>query len=263
MAESNIEMERQGPVAWVWMNRPAVHNALRESFIEELTNNFRSLGEDPSIRAIVLAGRGKSFSAGADLESMRRQGEANSEENLAQARQLSALFHAIATCPKPTIARVHGAAIAGGMGLVAACDIAVASDSAVFATSEVRLGLIPATISPYVVQAIGSRWARRLFLTGERITAAQAEKIGLVHQSVDAQELDAALAGVVHQLLAGGPGAQKAAKELIDAVTDAPITPALMEDTATRIATTRATDEAREGLSAYLEKRPAAWVPQR
>ena len=262
MTDRTVEIETRGVTAWVWMNRPGVHNALNEEMIRELTEAFRALAENATVRVIVLSGRGKSFSAGADVDWMKRQGAASGVENLASARELAEMFHAIAASPKPTIARVNGAAIGGGLGLVSACDIAIASSTAVFAASEVRLGLIPATIGPYVVQAIGARWARRLFLTGERIEAAPAQKIGLVHESVETEELDAKVDAVIGNLLAGAPGAQKAAKDLIDAVAGRPMTPELMEDTAVRIATIRSEAEAHEGLSAFLDKRPASWVPQ-
>ncbi len=263
MAEPTIEAERRDAVAWIWMNRPTVHNALNEQLMRELTEAFRALGADEAVRVIVLGGRGKSFSAGADAESMRRQGAAGFDENVANARELAEMFRTIAACPKPTVARVNGAAIGGGLGLVCTCDIAIASSVAVFAASEVRLGLIPATIGPYVVRAVGGRWARRLFQTGERISAAQAEKIGLVHEVAGNDELDSRIDSVVAHLLAGAPLAQAAAKSLIDAVEGQAITPELIEDTARRIAFIRAQDEAREGLSAFLEKRPASWVPQR
>jgi methylglutaconyl-CoA hydratase len=263
MAEPTVEIEKRGPTAWVWMSRPAVHNALNQEMIRELRAAFRSLGEDATVRVIVLAGRGKSFSAGADAEWMKRQGAAAALDNLESARDLAEMFHAIAVCPKPTIARVNGAAIGGGLGFVSVCDIAIASTAAVFAASEVRLGLIPATIGPYVVQAIGPRCARRLFLTGERVSAAYAEKIGLVHAVVEAEEIDARVDAVIQDLLAGAPGAQRAAKDLIDAVTGRPIAPELMEETAVRIATIRAEPEAHEGLVAFLEKRSASWVPPR
>ncbi len=263
MTEGTLEIEQRGAVAWIWMNRPAVHNALNEELIQELTAAFRALGETSSVRAVVLTGRGKSFSAGADVESMKRQGASSPVENLASARELAEMFHGIATCPKPTVALVNGAAIGGGLGLVSACDIAIASSAALFAASEVRLGLIPATIGPYVVRAIGARWALRLFQTGERITAAQAEKIGLVHETVEPEELNAKVDAIIANLLAGAPGAQKAAKDLIETVASRPITPDLKEETAVTIAHIRASEEAREGLTAFLEKRPAAWVPQR
>jgi methylglutaconyl-CoA hydratase len=263
MAEPTVEIEKRGPTAWVWMNRPTVHNALNEEMIRELPAAFRSLGEDATVRVIVLAGRGKSFSAGADAAWMKRQGAAAALDNLESARELAEMFHAIAVCPKPTIARVNGAAMGGGLGFVSVCDIAVASAAAVFAASEVRLGLIPATIGPYVVQAIGPRYARRLFLTGERVSAAYAEKIGLIHEVVEAEQIDARVDAVIQDLLAGAPGAQRAAKGLIDAVTGRPMAPELMEETAVRIATIRSEPEAHEGLVAFLEKRSASWVPPR
>ncbi|UWZ84912.1 enoyl-CoA hydratase/isomerase family protein [Occallatibacter riparius] len=262
MGEQTIEVENRGAVAWLWLNRPALHNALNEELIRELTLVMRGLRDDPAVRVIVLSGRGRSFCAGADIESMKRLGAASRAENRDNARELADLFHAIASSPKPTIARVNGAAIGGGLGLVSACDIVIASSDAKFAASEVRLGLIPATIGPYVVRAIGPRWARRLFQTAERITAAQAERIGLVHETVEAEALDARVESIVNDLLAGAPGAQHAAKDLIDAVANRPITAELIEYTAERIAVIRAQDEAKEGLSAYLEKRKPGWTPQ-
>lgn len=262
MGEPIIEMETRGAAAWVWLNRPALHNALNEDLIRELTLVVRGLGDDPAVRVIVLSGRGKSFCAGGDIEWMKRLGAASHEENLADARQLAEMFRVIAFSPKPTVARVNGAAIGGGLGLACACDIAIAADDAKFAASEVRLGLIPATIGPYVVRAIGERWSRRLFQTAERITAAQAAAIGVVHEAVVADALDARLDALVTDLLAGAPEAQKAAKDLIDAVTGRAIGPELIEDTAVRIAEIRAGNEAREGLSAFLEKRKPGWTPR-
>lgn len=258
---STVEIEQRGAAAWVWMNRPEFHNALNETMILELTEAFRALAEESAVRVIVLAGRGKSFSAGADVESMKRQGALSPVDNLANARELAEMFRMIAASPKPTVARVHGAAIGGGLGFVSVCDIALAANSAVFAAPEVRLGMIPATIGPYVVRALGTRWSKRLFLTGERIRAAQAERIGLVHSSFDDAELDAGLDAVIASLLTAAPGAQRAAKELVDAVAGQEITQELIEDTAVRIATIRAHEEAHEGISAFLEKRSASWVP--
>jgi methylglutaconyl-CoA hydratase len=263
MAEPTLELERTGPVARVWMNRPAVHNALNEAMIDELAETFLDLGEDPDVRVIVLSGRGKSFSAGGDMDYMKRQGAAPRETNLATARALAEMFHIIASCPRPTIARVNGAAMGGGMGLVAVCDIAIASSSAILAASEVRLGLIPSTIAPYVVRAIGPRQASRLFVTGERIDAMHAQRIGLVHEIAEPDQLDAGIQQIVDNLLAGAPGAQSAAKSMIDAVVDRPITRELMEVTAVAIAERRADPEAVEGLSAFLEKRPADWMPEK
>ncbi len=263
MAEPTLELESAGPVAWVWMNRPTVHNALNEAMIDEVAETFLSLGEDPAVRVIVLSGRGKSFSAGGDIDYMKRQGEAPREINLATARGLAEMFRIVATCPRPTIARVNGAAMGGGLGLVAACDIALASNAAFFAASEVRLGLIPSTIAPYVVRAVGPRQASRLFVTGERIDAAQAQRIGLVHEVAEADQLDARLQAIVNSLLAGAPGAQTAAKRMIEAVVDRPITRDLMEETAVAIADRRSNPEAVEGLSAFLEKRTPDWVPEK
>ena len=254
-----VEIERRGAVAWLWMDRAEVHNAFDEQLIAELTAALHALGADDAVRVVVLAGRGRSFSAGADLNWMRRQGAASTEDNLADARQLAELFRALSECPKPTVARVHGAAIGGGMGLASACDICVASSAAVFATSEVRLGLLPAAISPYVIRAIGERQAYRYFQTAERIGAARARELGLAHEVAEPEQLDAALQAVVDALLAGGPRAQAASTALIRTVANRPVDAALIEDTARRIAELRATPEAREGLSAFLDKRPPTW----
>ena len=262
MSDRSIEIERQGPVAWIWLSRPEVHNAFDAALIEELTEAFVSLGGDPEVRAIVLAGRGKSFSAGAQVQWMRAQGAASREQNAADARRLANLFQTISTSPKPTLARVHGAALGGGVGLVAACDIAIGAITAVFATTEVRLGVIPATIGPYVIRAIGERQARRFFQTGERMVAATAERIGLLHEAVAPESLDERVSAVLEAILAGAPKAQQEAKYLIEAIANRPITAALIEDTAQRITARRADAEAAEGLSAFLEKRPAVWVPK-
>lgn len=257
-----LVIETRGPVATVWLNRPEVHNAFNAKVIEELTAAFARLDADAQVRVVVLAGRGKSFSAGADLNWMKAAGAASFEENLEDARRLARMLWQIAHLGKPTIARVHGAALGGGMGLASACDICIASQLAVFATSEVRFGIIPSAISPYVIRAIGVRQAKRYFQSAERIDAARALALGLAHEVVEEEALDAKIEEVVQALLAGGPKAQAAAKALIDAVADRPLSEAVLEDTAQRIARLRATDEAREGLSAFLEKRPAAWVPR-
>ena len=260
-----LRLEHRGEpgraVAWVWMAKPAVHNAFDETLIAELTATLLALDADPAVRVIVLAGEGKSFSAGADLTWMQRQGAASVEENLADARRLAELFRTLSTLAKPTIARVHGAALGGGMGLAAACDICVASDRAVFATSEVKFGIIPSAISPYVIRAIGERQAYRYFQTAERISAARAREIGLVHEVTDSEGgLDPQIEAIVEALLAGGPNAQAAATDLIRAVANKPVTDDVVDDTARRIATLRATPEAREGLSAFLDKRQPAWM---
>ena len=260
---TTLQIERRGGVATVWMNRPDKHNAFNETLIAELDAAFAQLDADAAVRAVVLAGRGKSFSAGADLRWMKAQGEASEAANVADARRLADMLARLATLGKPTLARVHGAALGGGMGLAAACDICVASARAVFATSEVRFGLTPATISPYVLRAIGARQAHRYFLTAERIDAGRAAALGLVHELVeDEAALDAAVAALVGALLQGGPLAQAAAKDLIRAVAHRPVSEALRDDTARRIAAQRATAEAKEGLCAFLDKRPPGWAPQ-
>jgi methylglutaconyl-CoA hydratase len=264
MNYTTIQIERQSQghdvVAWLWMNRPEVHNAFDETLIMELLAAIRELEAGTNVRAIILAGRGKSFSAGADLNWMRRQGNASMEENLADAQRLSELFRVLSECAKPTIARVHGAAMGGGMGLAAACDICIASSSASFATSEVKLGIIPAVISPYVVRAIGERQSYRYFQTAEKITAARAQQIGLTHEVVAPEHLDEQVGAVVAALLTGGPKAQAASTELIRAVANQPLTADLIADTAQRIAQLRATPEAKEGLTAFLERRTPAWI---
>lgn len=256
-----LEITREGGVATLWMNRPDVHNAFNEQLIAELTLACRALDADDNVRVMVLAGRGKSFSAGADLNWMRRAADASVEENLHDARKLAGMLRTLAEMQKPTIARVHGAALGGGMGLASACDICIAGEGAVFATSEVKFGIIPSAISPYVIRAIGSRQAHRYFQTAERISAARAADLGLAHEAVPADQLDATVQGVVTALLQGGPRSQAAAKDLIRAVADRPVSDEVVEDTACRIATLRATPEAKEGLAAFLDKRPAAWVP--
>ncbi|VFR40822.1 Methylglutaconyl-CoA hydratase [plant metagenome] len=259
MGQDIVEIERRGASAWVWMNRPEVHNAFDEHLIAELTQVLRGLDKDASVRAVVLAGRGKAFSAGADINWMKRQGEASADDNLEDARKLATLFRVLAELSQPTVARVQGAAMGGGMGLAAACDICVASTQASFATSEVRLGIIPAVISPYVVRAIGQRQCYRYFQTAERIGAERALALGLAHEVTDPETLDAAVERLVEALLACGPQAQAAATSLIRAVADKPVDTDLIEDTAARIAQLRTTAEAREGLSAFLEKRPPRW----
>lgn len=263
MSACAVEIEYSGAVAWIWMNRPEVHNAFDENLIESLGNAFVDLDAKDAVRVLVLSGRGKSFSAGADVEWMKRQGSASVEENTADARKLANLFQTIAGASKPTVARVQGAAIGGGLGLVAACDIAIASSAAWFATSEVRLGLIPATIAPYVVRVIGERPARALFQTGERIDAATALRIGLLHATSSPEQLDERVQATIEDLLLGAPQAQRSAKSLISAVANQPNTAELIEETAQRIAFCRSQPEAAEGLSAFLAKRSASWVTRR
>lgn len=257
---TTLDIELDGPVATIWMNRPERHNAFDEILIAELTAACVALDGDDDVRVVVLAGRGKSFSAGADLNWMKRAAGNGLDENLDDARRLARMLRTLAELKKPSVARIHGAALGGGMGLAAACDIAVAASDAVFATSEVRFGIIPAAISPYVLRAIGARQATRYFQTGERIAAARARELGLVHEVAAPEELDAAVRSVVDALLDGGPAAQSAAKELIRAVDGQMINETLVEETAHRIAHLRATPEAREGIAAFLEKRRPGWT---
>lgn len=250
---------REGGVARVRLNRPAVHNAFDDALIRELTDTLQALEREPEIRVVVLEAEGRSFSAGADLNWMRRMAAYDWEENFADSRNLGRLMSTLYELDRPTVARVNGAAIGGGVGLVACCDIAVAADSAVFALSEVRLGLIPAVIAPYVVAAIGERQARRYFTTAERFDAATAERMELVHTVVPAQSLDAAVDDIIGRLLAGGPDAVRAAKRLVRDLARTPLNEATVADTARRIADRRASPEGREGVAAFLEKRPPAW----
>ena len=262
MSYETLEIVRDGGVATIWMNRPDVHNAFNAQLIADLTTACIELDADDAVRAVVLAGRGKSFSAGADLNWMKAAGEASEAENFADAMKLAGMLRTLAEMKKPTIARVHGAALGGGMGLASACDICIAGDKAVFATSEVKFGIIPSAISPYVIRAIGERQAYRYFQTAERINATRAAELGLAHEAVAAEALDAKVEEVVDALLQGGPKSQAAAKDLIRAVANRPVSDALVMDTAGRIASLRATPEAKEGLAAFLDKRPAAWIAQ-
>lgn len=246
-------------VAVVTLNRPDVHNAFNDVVIAELTKVLRGLGDDPAVRAVVLRAEGKSFSAGADLGWMKRMAGYSQEENEADAMALAELMRTLDRLPKPTLAVVQGAAFGGGVGLVACCDIAVAAETATFCLSEVRLGLIPAVISPYVVAAMGERAARRYFLTAERFGAAEAHRLGLVHEVVPAEGLERAAEAMLARLKEGGPAAQAAAKDLIFSVSRRPADEAVIRDTAVRIAAIRASEEGREGLEAFLGKREPSW----
>ncbi|UTH72920.1 enoyl-CoA hydratase/isomerase family protein [Chromobacterium sp. IIBBL 290-4] len=260
MSYTMLQIEQIGKVATVWLNRPELHNALNEVLIAELTEAMRQLNRDEAVRVIVLAGRGKSFCAGADLDWMRRAAGYSEQENLADAQKLAAMLKAIYRSAKPVIARIHGAAMAGGTGLAAVCDIAIATDAAKFALTEVRLGLIPATIGPYVADAIGWRQARRYFLSAERIAAAAALQLGLVHELVSEALLDARVAEIAEELAKGAPGALREAKQLLAELREgSPWDDALLEHTAGRIASIRAGDEAREGLASFFEKRAPKW----
>lgn len=255
-----LEIERAGKLATIWMNRPAVFNAFDEQLIAELATACKELDADPTVRVVVLGGRGKHFSAGADLNWMKRASQFTHEQNLDDARKFAGMLRTLSQMSKPTIARVQGAALGGGTGLTAACDMAVAASDAVFSTSEVRFGIIPSAISPYVLRAIGPRHALRYFQSAERIGAERALAIGLVGDVVPFEELDACVGRLVDALLAGGPLAQKAAKELIAAVDGQKIDEIISEETARRIARQRATDEARDGIASFLEKRAPVWL---
>jgi methylglutaconyl-CoA hydratase len=247
-------------VAWLTLNRPDVHNAFNAALIAELTAALARLEKDPTVRLVVLTGAGKSFSAGADLNWMRAMASYSEEENQQDAENLAGLMDRLNHLAKPTLALVQGAAFGGGVGLVACCDIVLASPAAVFCLSEVKLGLIPAAISPYVVAAIGQSAARRYFLTAERFSAAQAHRLGLVDEVVPAEQLATEAEKMIATLLSGGPAAQAESKELIFAVAQRPVTPEIMLDTARRIARVRVGAEGQEGLRAFFDKRPAGWI---
>ncbi len=260
MTYETLAIERRGAVATIWMDRPEVFNAFNEQLIAELAAACAELDADASVRVVVLAGRGRHFSAGADLNWMRRASDSTEAENLADSRKFAAMLRTLSAMSKPTIARVQGAALGGGTGLTAACDMAIAADDASFATSEVKFGIIPAVISPYVLRAIGPRHALRYFQSAERFGAAEAKAMGLVGEVVVLDELDAAVDRLVQALLACGPQAQLAAKQLIAALAGRPIDDAVPEETAGRIARQRATEEAREGFAAFFDKRSPAWM---
>jgi len=259
MIMQTVEITREGYVATVVLNRPDVRNAFNEVTIAEITQAFRDLGGDSGIRAIVLAASGPAFCAGADLSWMQKMAGYTHEENREDAMQLAEMLRTIHICPKPVVAKIQGDCYAGGMGLATACDIAVAAETANFCLSEARIGLIPATISPYVIGAMGRNAARRYFLTAERFSADEAHRIGLVHAVVRMDELDATVRDIVTALVNNSPNAVKEAKRLVRDVADTPLTDALIADTARRIADIRVSDEGREGLRAFLEKRKPGW----
>ena len=246
-------------VAQVWLNRPDVRNAFNDGVIQELTTAFTQLGADTDLRAIVLGGHGKAFCAGADLSWMRTMAGYTWEQNHADASGLAQMLWTLWSCPVPILGRIHGDCYAGGVGLAAVCDVLLASDTATFCLSEARLGLLPVTIGPYVVRAIGEQAARRYFVTAERFSAAQALVMGLVHEVCEAGQLDAKLDEIVAAVVANGPAAVKACKQLVKDVAGVPITAALRDDTARRIADIRASPEGREGVQAFLNKRDASW----
>lgn len=246
-------------VATVTLNRPDVHNAFNEGIVVGLRDAFDTLGDNGAVRAVILTGNGKSFSAGADLNRMRQMADYSPEENKADALRMAGMFDKLNTLPMPTIAKVQGSAFAGALGLIAACDIAVGVETAQFAVTEVRLGLIASAISPYVIAAIGPGAARRYFQTAERFDAAEAERIGLLHEVVAVADLNAAVEGIVSNILKNAPASVAASKRLIRE-TAGPVSAALQEDTATWIAEIRATDEGREGIASFFDKRKPSWA---
>ncbi len=260
MHYTTLEIATDGHVATVWLDRPDLRNAFNEISIAEITHSFRALDKDRAVRVVVLAARGPAFCAGADLNWMKKMAGYSEQENLADAAALADMLHAIHECSKPTIARVQGDCYAGGMGLVAACDIAVAVERVEFCLSEVKLGLIPATISPYVIRAIGERASRRYFLTAERFNAARALQIGLVHEVVGEDQLDATVGRIAHAIVSCSPHAVGEAKRLVRDVSGEPIEPHLVADTVRRIAEVRVSPEGREGVAAFLEKRKPSWL---
>ena len=252
-----LDVTISGAVATVTLNRPRVHNAFNETAIKELEHSFRMFGDRGEVRAIVLTGSGTTFCAGADLSWMKKMADIPYEDNFADAYRLATMLRTIYHCPKPVIARVQGDAYGGGLGLIAAADIAIASTTAGFAFSEVRLGLMPSVICPFVIQAIGSRPARRYFITGEKFTAQEAYRLGLVHEVATPDILDAKLNSIVSQIVQNGPHAVMQSKRLIQEIDL--LSEKLSIDTAERIARLRGSQEAREGVQAFLEKRPPSW----
>ena len=261
MPDETILVAIDDAVATVTLNRPKVHNAFDDALIALLTRTLGALGARRDIRVVVLAGRGKFFCAGADLAYMKRSAGFSEAENAADARALARLLVTLGGMEQPTVALVQGPAYGGGVGLVSACDIAIAAETASFGLTEVRLGLVPAVISPFVIRAIGESQSRRLVLTGERFGADRAARLGLVHEVVPAGMLAERGRAVVTALLQGSPDAQRRAKELIGAVAGKPIDEALAAEVARRIAEARASEDGKEGIAAFLEKRPPRWRP--
>lgn len=260
MAPTTLEVEVRDHVGLVWFNRPDIRNALNEVVLKELTATFKALEKDKAVRAVVLGGRGSAFCAGADLNWMKRAAGFSKAQNAKDAAALANTLWTLYSLKKPTVARIHGPAYAGGMGFAAVCDIAVASTDASFCLSETRLGLIAATISPYVVRAMGERAASRYFLTAERFDAAEAYRIGFVQEIAPPEELDSQVNQILGHLIQAGPRALDETKKLLQLVGATRIAPAIRAETAKRIADTRASAEGKEGIASFLEKRKPKWV---
>ncbi|MBC7715633.1 MAG: enoyl-CoA hydratase/isomerase family protein [Pseudorhodobacter sp.] len=257
---STLDLQRSGHVARVYLMRPDVRNAFNEQVIAELTATFQQLALEPDLRAVVLGGHGKAFCAGADLSWMRSMADYSWEQNRDDAQALADMLWAVYRCPIPIVGRLQGDCYAGGVGLAAVCDVVVAVDSMNFCLSEARLGLLPATISPYVIRAMGEQAARRYFITAERFSATQAHTMGLVHELCSADELDAKVDAIVAALVANGPLATRACKALVQDVAGLPITDGLRAETARRIADIRVSSEGKEGIQSFLQKRPPSWL---
>jgi methylglutaconyl-CoA hydratase len=257
---NTLDIQRSGHVTRVYLNRPDVRNAFNEQVIADLTSTFRQLAAEPDLRAIVLSGHGKAFCAGADLSWMRSMADFSWEQNRADAQALADMLWTIYQCPVPIVGRLQGDCYAGGVGLAAVCDLVVAVDSMNFCLSEARLGLLPATISPYVIRAMGEQAARRYFITAERFTASQGQAMGLVHELCSADALDAKVDEIVAALVANGPLATRACKALVQDVAGLPITDDLRGETARRIADIRVSSEGKEGIQSFLQKRPPSWL---
>ncbi|CDG80681.1 enoyl-CoA hydratase/isomerase family protein [Janthinobacterium agaricidamnosum] len=260
MEFDTLKLAIEDKVATITLNRPDMRNAFNETAIAELTRAFEGLGRSEMVRAIVLAANGPAFCAGADLNWMKKMAGYTHAENQADALQLARMLHAIYACPKPVVAKVQGDCYAGGMGLVAACDIIVASEAVNFCLSEVKLGLIPATISPYVIKAMGDNAARRYFLTAERFSAQEAQRIGFAHEVTAIDALDAKVAEIVKALVNNSPNAVQQAKVLVRDIAGQPVSEQLLLDTAQRIALIRASEQGREGVASFLEKRKPSWL---
>jgi methylglutaconyl-CoA hydratase len=254
-----LEIERRSAAAWLWLNRPELRNALNDEVLHLISSSLQQLEKDPACRVVVLAGRGQAFCAGGDLSRMEQAAKMTKARSKAEAGRFAKLLYRMHTYPKPLLARVHGAAFAGGMGLVAACDLVIAAEEAESCLPEVRIGLVPAMISPYLVRAMGEQQVRRYMLSGERLAAREAHRIGFAHECVPAAELDARVEKLAAQLAQCGPEALARSKKLLARVAKAPISPKLAAETAAVLADVRAGDEAREGIRSFLEKRRPKW----
>jgi methylglutaconyl-CoA hydratase len=258
---TTLDIRRPRPhVAEVWLNRPDVRNAFNDHVIAELATAFLGFAEDPDLRVVVLGGHGKAFCAGADLNWMRAMADYDWAQNRADAQALADMLWVIHCCPVPVIGRIHGDCYAGGVGLAAVCDIVVAAEGVNFCLSEAKLGLLPATIGPYVIRALGERASQRYFTTAERFSAAEAQRLGFVHELCPAGEIDAQVQALVDALVANGPAAVKACKRLVQDLAGEPISAALREDTARRIADIRGSAQGKEGVSSFLQKRAPSWI---